>query len=127
MLDTHVWLWMLTAPERLTQGVRELVTNEENLLYLSAASGWEIAIKFGLGKLPLPEPPRTYVPSRMTATGVSSLEVNMNHVLQVAELEHHHADPFDRVILCQSRIENMPLITADRALAAYDANIVWAV
>ncbi len=117
---------MLTSPERLSQAAHELVTNEGNLLYLSAASGWEIAIKFGLGKLPLPERPSTYVPSRMTATGVSSLEVNMNHVLQVTELERHHNDPFDRIILCQSRMVNMPLLTTDRVLAAYDANIVWA-
>ncbi|MGH9896288.1 MAG: type II toxin-antitoxin system VapC family toxin, partial [bacterium] len=79
LLDTQVWLWMQAAPERLGQEARRLIEDVDNTLYFSAASSWEIAIKYVLGRLPLPEPPEAYVPSRMQTSGVSSLPVEHIH------------------------------------------------
>lgn len=119
LLDTHIWLWLLTEPNKLPAATLKLLADENHALYLSAASAWEIAIKYALGKLPLPSAPQTYVPSRMTATGVSPLEVNVNHALAVADLEPHHRDPFDRLIITQARMENMTVLTADQIFNAY--------
>ena len=68
LLDTQTWLWMQTSPERLRAEARTALVNEDNELFLSAANSWEIAIKYALGKLPLPEPPADYVPSRMRSS-----------------------------------------------------------
>lgn len=123
LLDTHVWLWLQTDPDRLGQDfLHELTVADE--LMLSAASAWEIAIKYRLGKLPLPEPPATYVPSRLRTSGVSALPVQMPHVLAVAELPLHHRDPFDRVLVAQSQLLAVELVTADTQLQAYEVDLV---
>lgn len=119
LLDTQVWLWMLAAPERLSKRSRALLVATEHELLLSAASAWEIAIKHALGKLALPEPPPAYVARLMTQTGVTPLPVYHRHALHVATLPAHHADPFDRLLIAQAQLEDVPLITADKALRRY--------
>ena len=124
LLDTHVWLWMLTAPHRLTRAARGLVEDETTNLLLSAASAWEIAIKYALGRLPLPKPPELYVPERMHTTGVDALTVTHSHALRVSALEHHHRDPFDRLLVAQSQVEGVPLLTADPIFGRYGIEVV---
>jgi PIN domain nuclease of toxin-antitoxin system len=124
LLDTHVWLWMLTAPGRLAVGARRLVEDETTNLLLSAASSWEIAIKYALGRLPLPEPPELYVPERMHVTGVDALPVMHAHALRVSILEQHHRDPFDRLLVAQSQIDGVPLLTADPIFGRYGIEVV---
>lgn len=121
LLDTHVWLWMLTQPERLGQH-QQLLSDAGTDLLLSAVSSWEIAIKHALGRLPLPEPPASYVPSRMRSTGVLGLSVEHSHALEVAVLPPHHRDPFDRLLVAQARLEDVPILTADRAIGLYDVD-----
>lgn len=125
LLDTQVWLWSLAEPERLNQLARTILTDKQNQLYLSAASVWEIVIKAALGKLPLPEVPVTYVPSRMAAQGIQALSITHAHALQVFSLPAHHRDPFDRIIIAQSQVENLPLLTADPMFQAYNVAIIW--
>jgi len=120
LLDTQVWLWMLAAPERLSKRTRALVVSVENELVLSAASAWEIAIKHGLGKLRLPEPPETYIPRLMARTGVSPLPIHHRHALHVASLPLHHRDPFDRLLVAQAQLEGLPILTADPGFRKYD-------
>ncbi len=124
LLDTQVWLWMLGEPGRMRPEVLTLLTDPDNDVLLSAASGWEIAIKYRLGKLGLPEPPRSFVPDRMRRTGTTALAVEHDHVLRVADLPDHHRDPFDRLLVAQSQAVGVPLISADEQLAAYDVVIV---
>lgn len=126
LLDTHCWLWMETAPERFSARCRKLLVNPETELLLSAASSWELAIKYALGKLPLPQPPAVYVPSRMQRSGVSALPVQHAHALRVAALPPHHRDPFDRLLIAQAELEKLPLLTVDDAFRPYDVDIVWA-
>jgi PIN domain nuclease of toxin-antitoxin system len=120
LLDTHVFLWLQTEPERLG-GHLTLVEDRANTLLLSAASSWEIAIKFGLGRLPLPEPPDRYVPTRMRAIGAEALPIEHSHALAVAALPALHRDPFDRLLIAQAEATGAALLTADPAVAQYPA------
>lgn len=126
LLDTHVWLWLQSDPERVRGDVLDLLRDPSNALYLSAASGWEIAIKYALGKLPLPEPPATYVPSRLEISGVTSLPVTMRHALRVEGLPAHHRDPFDRLLVAQAQLEELTLTTADPQLRSYEVELLAA-
>lgn len=95
LLDTHVWLWTLAAPERIPENLRATLGSRENGILLSAASSWEIAIKYRIGKLMLPEPPGRFIPARLVRDGVEPLSVEHHHAQAVAELPDHHKDPFD--------------------------------
>jgi PIN domain nuclease of toxin-antitoxin system len=118
LLDTHVFLWLQTARERLGEHL-SLVEDPHNERLLSAASSWEIAIKHRLGRLPLPEPPQRYVPSRMRAIGAQGLAIEHRHALAVAELEPLHKDPFDRLLIAQAQALDATILTADAAVAQY--------
>ena len=124
LLDTHVWLWTLVSPTRLPAEALGQLGDPENELYLSAASTWEIAIKYRLGKLPLPEPPHQFVPPRLSRDGVIALPVEHAHTLAVAELPLHHDDPFDRLLVAQARLEQMTLVSADAVMARYEVDLL---
>lgn len=123
LLDTHIWLWMLTEPARLGEA-RSAIEDPDSSLFLSAASSWEIAIKYNLGRLPLPEPPERYVPERIRSSAVTAMPVEHAHALAVAALPDHHRDPFDRILIAQAIVEGMPIVTADRAMADYDVEVI---
>ncbi len=124
LLDTSCWLWMVAASTRLGADARALLEDGGNELLLSAASSWEIGIKYVLGKLPLPEPPDRYVPSRLDASGVTPLQVEHSHALAVARLPQHHRDPFDRLLIAQAQLESIPVMTSDGAFDAYEVEII---
>ena len=117
---------MQAAPQRLSESTIILLEDPVNELFLSAASAWEIAIKYALDRLPLPVPPAEYVPSRMARSGTRGLSVEHRHALHVATLPTHHRDPFDRLLIAQTQLENATLITADRRLELYDVNKLMA-
>lgn len=124
LLDTHVWLWLLAEPTRVSAAVLDQLADEDNVLLLSAASSWEIAIKFELGKLPLPQPPEVFVPDRMQRSGVAAVRVEHAHALRVAKLPAHHRDPFDRLLVAQAQLLDAVLVTNDDQLAAYDVELL---
>ncbi len=127
LLDTHCWLWMQTSPESFSAEARDLLTDPEHELYLSAASSWEIGIKWALGKLPLPAPPIEYVPRTMERQGVLGLAVEHRHALHMCTIPLRHRDPFDRLLLAQAQLERLFFLTADRQLSGYDGvDFVWA-
>src|SRR5436305_1468838 len=113
LFDTHCLLWWLSDPGQLNAGC-EPCWRRENELYLSAISALEIAIKWRLGKLTLPESPETFVSRVVREQSLIPLPVRQDHALAVASLPRKHSDPFDRVLICQSRIEDLPIVTADR-------------
>lgn len=119
LLDTHVWLWTLVSPNRIPAETRALLVEPKNRLLLSAASSWEIAIKYRLGKLLLPEPPGRFIPPRLVRDGIEPLSVLHHHALAVAELPEHHKDPFDRLLIAQAQIERLTLVTADPQFENY--------
>jgi PIN domain nuclease of toxin-antitoxin system len=118
LLDTHVFLWLHVEPERLGEHLA-LVQDRRTTLLVSAASSWEIAIKYGLGRLPLPEPPERYVPERLRAVGAEPLPIEHTHALAVAALPPLHGDPFDRLLVAQARLLDVPILTADPRVAEY--------
>jgi PIN domain nuclease of toxin-antitoxin system len=126
LLDTQVWLWMLAAPERLSKRGAALLTSPANELVLSAASIWEIAIKYGLGKIQLPEVPSEYIPRLVARTGVTPLPIHHRHAVHVATLPLHHGDPFDRLLIAQAQIEDIPIVTADPSFSRYDVKVLEA-
>lgn len=95
LLDTQCWLWWFAQPERLSEEAITQIADETNELWFSVASIWEIGIKFAIAKLPLPEPPDSYISNRMGQLGVRSLEITATHALRAASLPLHHRDPFD--------------------------------
>lgn len=125
LLDTHVWLWLQVDPDRL-QGELRTQLREAATVFLSAVSAWEIAIKYGLGRLPLPEHPRTYLPSRLRSSGTTALALEVDHVHRVANLPTHHRDPFDRLLIAQAQALGLPIVTADARFGDYDVQVVEA-
>jgi PIN domain nuclease of toxin-antitoxin system len=127
LLDTQCWLWWFAQPERLSEEAITHIVDETNELWFSVASIWEIGIKVAIGKLPLPESPDKYIPSRMGQLGVRSVEITATHALRAAALPLHHRDPFDRMLIAQAQLEDMTLVSADAMLRQYsDVSILWA-
>ncbi len=126
LLDTHVWLWSVLEPNRIRPAIRDLIINSDTEVLLSMVSSWEISIKYALKQFYLPEPPDRFIPPRLIRDRIGSLPIEYAHVFQVASLPHHHRDPFDRLLIAQSMIEKIPIITADREFKRYEAEIFWA-
>ena len=123
LLDTHAFLWMHTEPDRLGRQ-RELVTDTAIELLLSAASSWEIAVKYALGRLPLPSAPEQWVPARLEAAAVVAVPVEHSHALAVASLPPVHRDPFDRLLVAVSRSLAAPLLSADPVFTGYEVELL---
>ena len=126
LIDTHCWLWAITSPERLKPLAVDLIESKDNTVVFSAVSAIEIAVKFSIGKLRLPEPPEAFVSSRMTSLAMAPLPVQISHALRVGLLPLLHSDPFDRLLVAQSQIERLPLMTADEEIVEYDVEVIWA-
>jgi len=118
LLDTHVFLWLQTEPERLGERLA-LVEDRATDLLLSAASSWEIAIKYALGRLRLPQAPERYVPSRLRAIDAQPVAIEHSHALAIASLPLLHRDPFDRLLVAQAHALGVPILTADEAVVQY--------
>ena len=125
LLDTHALLWWVTNDPQLSQTVRDIISDADNTLYVSVASSWEIIIKTKTGKLPLPEPPHQFIQSCLTVNGFESIAIDLAHVLQVNQLPDHHKDPFDRILIAQAQVENMPILTIDRLIIQYPIQTIW--
>ena len=120
LLDTHVFLWWLDDNPRLGPIARRHITSPGNDIWISAASAWEIAIKAGLGRLELGEPPEECLPREIENGGFRHLDITMRHALAVRTLPRHHADPFDRLLVAQAQQEGFQIITSDGAIRNYD-------
>jgi len=114
LLDTHLLLWALSSPSRLSKRARQRIDSSE--VYASAASIWEVSIKSALGKL---EADPADVLNGVEPAGFSHLPILGAHAAKVVELPPVHKDPFDRLLVAQARVEPMILLTNDEALAAY--------
>jgi PIN domain nuclease of toxin-antitoxin system len=126
LLDIQCWLWWFAQPDRLNETTIAQIADEQNELWLSVATIWEIGIKVALKKLPLPEPVDSYISTRMAQLGMRSLEIRAIHALRAAALPSHHQDPFDRMLIAQAQTEEMVLVTADAMFQQYDVSVTWA-
>lgn len=118
LLDTHVLLWTLAAPERLPQDVVAQIESPETTVYFSVASVWEIAIKTARGKIDFQYTPED-IAQAARDTGFVELPVSAAHGAKVAHLPPHHRDPFDRLLIAQVLLMPAQLLTADSALVPY--------
>jgi len=125
LLDTHIFLWWNLGKGQLSERIIGIISDGENEIFLSAASAWEIAIKVAKKKLTLPEEPVRFVPSRMQYHGFQPLPIQIHHATGVHQLPMHHTDPFDRLLIAQSRFESMPLLSADANIRRYDLEVIW--
>lgn len=118
LLDTHVVLWAHGDRQRLGRTL-DILEDLGNDLFVSAVTAWEISIKYALGRLTLPEPPRTWVPTRVAALGATSVVIDQAAAVAVADLPPVHRDPFDRMLVAQCRLLDARIVTADRVFAQY--------
>lgn len=125
LLDTHTFVWMASAPERLGARARERIDSPASELYLSVASVWEMAIKSSLGKLELPASLPAFVEEQLVSTRTRLLEIRAEHANRVEELPWHHRDPFDRLLVAQARFEALPILSRDPAFDAYAVERIW--
>lgn len=122
LLDTHVLLWWLSDPAKLSDPAREALTNGLNAVYLSSAAVWEMAIKKALGRLDIP----ANLEEVLGKARIQVLPITLPHALAVADLPVHHQDPFDRMQVAQARLEGLVLITRDPRIAEYDVQVLSA-
>jgi PIN domain nuclease of toxin-antitoxin system len=125
LLDTMVWMWSIDLVERIGERGREILDNGQEELYLSAVTSWELSIKMRLGKLKLPAPPAECIPRFMAKQGLHPLPVTHIHAAKVYDFPLHHNDPFDRLIMAQAIVEEMVILTSDRAFQKYPVEILW--
>jgi len=109
----------------LTATARAVIEDPSNRKLVSLASCWETSIKVGLGKLTLGEPAATYFPNALSRTGFERLDITLAHVTAVEFLPQHHKDPFDRLLIAQSQLEGLPIVSADPAFDPYGVTRLW--
>lgn len=123
LLDTHVVLWAQADRARLGPQL-EVLEDPAHERLVSAASSWEIAVKVGVGRLALPEPPERWVPTRLRAMAATLVAVEHDHALRVAALPPHHRDPFDRLLVAQAQALDVPIMTADPLIGRYEVEVL---
>lgn len=127
LLDTHVFLWYLSGDIRLPEFMRESIRDSGNEVYLSVVSIWEATVKYQLGKLPLPEPPTTYLPTQRERHLISSLSLDEASVSQLTNLPSVHRDPFDRMLICQAMEHDLVMVTVDDIFQSYTISLLQSV
>jgi len=125
LLETCTFLWIISGARDLPPRVAALFREPENEVFLSAASAWEMATKYGMGRLPLPEPPARFVPTQRDAHGVMPLPIDEESALHVARLPVLHRDPFDRMLVSQAIVHGLAILTPDPLIAQYPARTIW--
>jgi PIN domain nuclease of toxin-antitoxin system len=121
LFDTHIFLWLNQSPEKLPMDVLELCNDSANTLFLSHVSPWEIQVKTNLGKLDLNVPLHKMIETQQHDNDLKLLPIELTHIYALARLEHHHNDPFDRLLIAQAMVENMPIVTVDSKIKLYAA------
>lgn len=120
ILDTHVVLWWRLDSSKLKAAARQAIATAD-IVWVSAVSGWEVAIKRALGRVRMEE---AFV-QMVQASEFGELPVTLRHAERLAALPDHHADPFDRMLIAQAQVESATLVTHDRQLGDYDVPILW--
>ncbi len=123
LVDTHVFIWMFIEPRRFSAKARSFLEDvESNRFFFSDVSAWEASIKYGLGKMHLPEEPEIFFPDRVRQAEYRHLRIDLRHVTRVHYLPQIHGDPFDRLLISQAIIEDMLILTNDAVIKRYKAD-----
>ena len=124
LLDTHVFLWGIAGDRRMSQKARDLFAGPSDL-FLSFASIWEILIKAQSRKLSFAEPAGSYVVRKLTDNRIETLPIQLDDLFAYENLDLHHRDPFDRMLIAQAVRVNMPIVTADPVFSRYPVKVIW--
>jgi PIN domain nuclease of toxin-antitoxin system len=124
LLDTHTFLWFIEDNPRLSAQAKTLLESDVDLL-LSTASLWELAIKVSIGKLTLAQPYDIFIPQQLTDNDIEVLPISMAHLGVVSTLPFHHGDPFDRLLIAQAMLEQLPIVSIDTTFDAYSIKRFW--
>jgi PIN domain nuclease of toxin-antitoxin system len=124
-MDTHIFLWYVWDDPKVNEKVISLIESPDNQAYISMASLWEMAIKVSTGKLELTRPFERLLPELIYANGFDVLPISYAHTVAVSAMQFHHRDPFDRLLVAQSLVEDIPILSADAVLDAYNVTRLW--
>ena len=125
LLDTHAFLWFITADSRLGVNAKSAIEDPANQRLLSMASLWEMAIKFSLGKLKLAKPFDTLMAEQLAANAIDILSIDVLHVTAVSKMPFHHRDPFDRLLIAQAIVEKVAIVSTESTFDAYGIDRIW--
>ena len=125
LLDTHALLWFISEDQKLSDRAHQLILDPDSEIFLSIASLWEIAIKVNIGKLALDKPFNQLFPDEIDSHGIEILDITIDSLVQLTALPPHHRDPFDRLIIAQALVENLPIISVDRNFDTYGIVREW--
>jgi PIN domain nuclease of toxin-antitoxin system len=125
LVDTHAFLWWIAEDARLSMTAGERLKDRANEVFVSMVSVWEIAIKVGIGRLRLPGELGGFLADQLAISGFAVLPITFDHAVSVHALPMHHRDPFDRLLIAQSRFESLPLVSLDTRFSRYDVELVW--
>lgn len=125
LLDSHTLLWYALADPKLSATAKALILDPANAILISPASYWEIAIKVSIGKLTLHQPYEDFIDVCLNKYGFAILPIEPKHAAALISLPHHHKDPFDRLLIAQAIVEDVPIISSDTALDAYPVKRLW--
>ena len=125
LLDTHAFLWFILDDPNLSGTARDLISDGDNVVEISPASYWEIAVKISLGKYQLPEPYADFMERELAANDFGVLPIEPKHTAILTDLPFHHRDPFDRMLVAQAVCEGIPLVSVDPRLDAYAVTRLW--
>jgi len=125
LLDTHAFLWFILNDPQLSATARELIADPHHDVDVSPATYWELAIKISIGKYSLPEPLQVFMEREIAANQFRILHIEPRHVNPLTSLPFHHRDPFDRLIIAQAMVEQIPVISADTAFDSYLVQRLW--
>lgn len=125
LLDTCTFLWIMLGSPQLSQSARRIFSDPGNVVYLSAISSWEIALKNSMGKLPLPGRAADFVAEQRRLRGIETLPLDEEASLYIPLLPKLHNDPFDRMLICQSIVHGLTILTPDQMIAQYPVRTAW--
>jgi PIN domain nuclease of toxin-antitoxin system len=125
LLDTHALLWFVWNHANLSAMARALLADPNNTLFLSVVSIWEIAIKVSINKLILVDPYDVFMNQAIASLGLNMVPIEVRHATLLTTLSHHHKDPFDRMLIAQAIVEQIPIVSADVAFDAYAVTRLW--
>jgi PIN domain nuclease of toxin-antitoxin system len=123
LLDTHTFLWFVMGNPNITVKLRSQIEDNDN--FLSIVSVWEIAIKYGIGKLNLEVHFDDFIDRQIAPNGIQLLEIKLEHLKYFATLPFHHRDPFDRLLIAQALVEDIPILSKDVTFDAYPIQRIW--
>jgi len=125
LLDAQALLWFINGDKRLPGKYRDIFAKSSNQIFISLVTIWEIGIKNAIGKLSIKGNLQEFVKKEIEGYNFYYMDIRLNHIIEATSLPMHHRDPFDRLLIAQSRLENIPVISSDLSFDKYGITRIW--